>query len=64
MKKISGSNLFTNQIAQFLEIPLAEALEVQNYIDQWLEVDWSEATNVEIEVMAGLALQLLKTGEK
>ena len=60
MKKIAGSNLFTHQIAQFLEVPLAEALEVQNYIDQWLEVDWSEASNTEIEVMAQVALQLMK----
>jgi len=60
MKKIAGSNLFTHQIAQFLEVPLAEALEIQNYIDQWLEVDWSEASNTEIEVMAQVALQLMK----
>jgi hypothetical protein len=60
MKKIAGSNLFTHQIAQFLEVPLAEALEIQNYIDEWLEVDWSEASNTEIEVMTQVALQLMK----
>jgi hypothetical protein len=60
MKKIAGSNLFTHQIAQFLEVSLVEALEIQNYIDEWLEVDWSEASNTEIEVMAQVALQLMK----
>jgi len=63
MKKIAGSNLFTHQIAQYLEVSLEEALKVHNYIDQWLEVDWSEATNTEIEVMAGLALQLMREDE-
>lgn len=60
MNKVKGSNIFTNQIAEFLEVPLLEAIKIQDYIDQWLNLDWSEASNLEIEINAQVAQQLMK----
>ena len=60
MSKVKGSNIFTNQIAEFLEVPLSEAIKIQDYIDQWLDLDWSEASNLEIEITAQVAQQLMK----
>ena len=60
MAKVRGTNIFTNQIAEFLEVPLVEAVKIQDYIDQWLDLDWSEASNSEIEVMAQVAQELMK----
>lgn len=60
MAKVKGTNIFTNQIAEFLEVPLVEAVKIQDYIDQWLDLDWSEASNSEIEVMAQVAQELMK----
>ncbi len=60
MNKVKGSNIFTNQIAEFLEVPLSEAIKIQDYIDQWLDLDWSEASNLEIEITAQVAQQLMK----
>ena len=60
MNKVKGSNIFTNQIAEFLEVPLLEAIKIQDYIDQWSNLDWSEASNLEIEITAQVAQQLMK----
>jgi len=43
-----------------LEVPLLEAIKIQDYIDQWLNLDWSEASNLEIEITAQVAQQLIK----
>jgi hypothetical protein len=60
MAKVRGTNIFTHQIAEFLEVSLEEAIKIQNYIDEWIELDWSEASNAEIEVMAQVAQAELK----
>ena len=57
-----GVNLFTRMIAQYAEVPLAQALEIHNYIDNWLQLDWSEATQREIEATIDEAIELQKRG--
>jgi hypothetical protein len=59
MLGISGR---TREIAQYAEVPLAQALKIHNYIDDWLDFDWSEATRQQIEATIDLAIELLKKG--
>lgn len=66
MAKVKGVNLFTKLIAEYSETPLEEAVKIHNYIDQWLPIDWSEATNQEIEATIETAVKLMSnstTGE-
>ena len=49
MNKLSGVNIFTRLIAEYAEVSLEEALSIQKYIDEWLQIDWSEATSNHIE---------------
>jgi hypothetical protein len=60
MSKVKGGNIFTQLIAEFCEVSQDKALEIQDYIDSWLELDWSEATNLEIEATALMAQRLIK----
>lgn len=53
-------NIFTHEIAQYLEITLDYALQVQDFIDHYIGLDWSEATTSEIEICATLAELALK----
>jgi cell division ATPase FtsA len=43
-----ASNIFTKQIAEYLEVPLDKAEEIQNIIDQYFYLDWSEADDFEM----------------
>lgn len=52
MKKNQGSNIFTQIISDHLGISLDVALRVQNYIDNYLYCDWSEAELEEIRMFA------------
>ena len=63
MSKVKGGNIFTQLIAEFCEVSQDKALEIQDYIDSWLELDWSEATNLEIETTALMAQRLIKEGK-
>lgn len=63
MSKVKGGNIFTQLIAEFCEVSQEKALQIQDYIDKWLELDWSEATNLEIEATALIAQQLIKEEE-
>lgn len=53
-------NLFTREIAQYLEISLDKAVKVQDFIDTYLDLDWSEATQQELEITYRLAEKLMK----
>lgn len=53
-------NLFTREIAQYLEISLDKAVKVQEFIDNYLDLDWSEATQQELEITYRLAEKLMK----
>jgi len=55
-----GINSRTREIAQYAEVPLAQALEIHNFIDDWLELDWSEATRKEIEITINLAIKMMR----
>lgn len=50
-------NIFTHLIADGLDVTIDVALRVQNHIDNWYELDWSEATKEEILFTAQLAFE-------
>jgi hypothetical protein len=52
MKRIQGSNVFTEIISDHLGISLDVALRVQKYIDENFNCDWSEAELEEIHMFA------------
>ena len=54
---IKGGNIFTYMIADQLGVSDEIALRVQNQMDFMNYVDWSEATEEEIQVYAMLAFQ-------
>jgi hypothetical protein len=54
---IKGGNIFTYMIADKLGVSDEIALRVQNQMDFMNYVDWSEATEEEIQVYAMLAFQ-------
>lgn len=56
-------NTWTRLIAQYLEIPLAKAVEVQDFIDRELNLDWSEASAREIEATAFYAYKIIRKEE-
>lgn len=56
-------NVFTQMLAQYLEIPLAEAVRVQDFIDANLNLDWSEASRKEIEATAFYAYGIMRREE-
>ena len=60
MNKLSGVNIFTRLIAEYAEVSLEEALSIQKYIDEWLQIDWSEATSNHIEATIEVAQGLMK----
>lgn len=44
------ANIFTHEISQYLEVPLDVAESVQDVIDKYFYLDWSEADNLEMRV--------------
>ena len=60
MTKLSGVNIFTRLIAEYAEVSLEEALSIQKYIDEWLQIDWSEATSNQIEATIEVAQGLMR----
>jgi hypothetical protein len=59
INKIPGSNIFTQIISDHLGVSLDVALRVQNYIDNFLYCDWSEAELEEIHMFADEAFDNL-----
>lgn len=56
-----GVNLYTKLIAEYAEVPLKRALEIQRFIDEQLELDWSEASSRQIEVTIRIAEKLMES---
>lgn len=54
---IKGGNIFTEMIADMLDVTDAVALRVHNYIDETYELDWSEADVEEIRFYACMAFE-------
>jgi len=50
-------NIFTNIIADELDVSTTLALRVQNQIDKFYQLDWSEATEKQIRRTAQLAFE-------
>lgn len=57
------ANVYTRLISQYLEVTTDKALEVQNFIDNYLDLDWSEAGRKEIEATAFYAYSILRRQE-
>ena len=54
------ANIFTNQIAEYLEVPLDVAESVQNVIDSYFYLDWSEADDFEMRTTFLAAYEFYK----
>lgn len=57
MKEFPTSNIFTHIIADELDVSTTLALRVQNQIDNFYNLDWSEATEKTIRRTAQLAFE-------
>ena len=57
-------NLYTTKISQILNISIEEAAKVQEYIDEWFDIDWSEATDGIIKKAATDAFESLQAIKK
>ena len=55
--KLTGQNIFTEMIADELGVTMDVALRVQNQIDAYHDLDWSEADAAEINFYAHLAFE-------
>ena len=62
MKKLSGVNIYTRLIAEYAEVSLENALGIQKYIDEYLQIDWSEATSNHIEATIEVAQEMMREG--
>ena len=54
------ANIFTNQIAEYLEVPLNVAESIQDVIDKYFYLDWSEADEFEMRVTYLAAYEFYK----
>ena len=50
-------NIFTHMIADVLDVTMDVALRVHNHIDNWFNLDWSEASEEEIAFTAHAAFE-------
>ncbi len=44
------SNIFTHDISQYLNVSMATAESIQNIIDSYFYLDWSEADQLEMHM--------------
>jgi len=58
---MSHPNIFTHKISQYLEVPLNVAESVQDIIDTYFHLDWSEADDFEMRAMFLAAYEFYKT---
>lgn len=56
-KKIKNGNIFTEMIADMLDVDSSVALRVHNHIDNNYNLDWSEADEGEIRFYAIMAFE-------
>ena len=54
-------NIFTHEISQYLEVPLDVAESVQDVIDTYFYLDWSECDNFEMRATILAAYEFYKT---
>ena len=54
-------NIFTHRIAEYLEVPLDTAESVQDIIDTYFYLDWSEADDFEMRATILAAYEFYKT---
>ena len=54
------ANIFTNLIAEYLEVPLNVAESIQDVIDKYFYLDWSEADKFEMHSTFLAAYQFYK----
>ena len=54
------ANIFTNQIAEYLEVPLNVAESIQDVIDKYFYLDWSEADDFEMRTTFLAAYEFYK----
>lgn len=45
-----SANIFTHDIAKYLSVPLDVAESIQDLIDKYFYLDWSEADEMELRV--------------
>lgn len=51
--------LYTQLIAKRLKVSMEKAALVRDFIESWLEIDWSEATTKEINLVIDEAASLM-----
>jgi hypothetical protein len=54
------TNIFTKQIAEYLEVPLNVAESVQDVIDKYFYLDWNDCDNFEMHATFLAAYQFYK----
>ena len=54
------ANIFTHEISQYLEVPLNVAESIQNVIDTYFYLDWSEADKLEMHMTFIAAYEFYK----
>ncbi len=53
-------NIFTREISKFLNVPMEEAEQIQNVIDVYFNLDWSEADQFEMQMTYLAAYEFFK----
>ena len=56
-------NIFTKQISDFLQVSMDLAEKIQNVIDIYFYLDWSEANTFEMQATFIAAYEFFKTHE-
>lgn len=54
-------NIFTREISQFLNVSMEEAEKIQDVIDIYFYLDWSEADKFEMQTTFIAAYEFYKT---
>ena len=54
-------NIFTHEIAKYLSVPLDLAESIQNVIDEYFYLDWSEADEFEMRSVFIAAYEFYKS---
>ena len=57
MTKLKGTNIFTHMVADALDVNMSVALRVQDHIDKYYYLDWSEADEKLINKVALMAFE-------
>ena len=55
------ANIFTKDISKYLSVPMDVAEKIQDVIDIYFSLDWSEADEFELQATYIAAYEFLKT---